>query len=209
MPKSIFQHLVDSVNKDYEDTYAYVGKNFDFIRELIDKMALHIECTPGKDIYIVDEKGSKIAPYNFIQDAIIVDNECFFSFKLVISAPTIGFNVSSCGKSFFNKNLVPPSGIAMYISIKQEDDIFIVIAPSIKEEKVVTETFKIYSDNPLWTDLLESVTQVIINFSKKDLKYRINQLFEKSSQQLKPKGFNVTPDIKIINTSVTQDNNDV
>ncbi|MEH1832737.1 MAG: hypothetical protein V7L29_11800 [Nostoc sp.] len=200
MQKSIFQHLVDSVNKDYEDTYAYVGKNFDFIRELIDKIALHIQCTPGKDIYIVDEKGSKIAPSNFIQDAIIVDNECFFSFKLVISASNTGFNINSCGKSFFDKNLVPPSGIAIYISIKQEDDIFIVIAPSIKEEKLFTEIFKIYSDNPSWTELLESLTQVIINFSKKDLKYRISQLFEESSQQVKPFGFYVTPDIKIVNT---------
>ncbi|MEH2253365.1 hypothetical protein [Nostoc sp.] len=207
MEKSIFQHLVDSVNKDYEETYAYVGKNFDFIRELIDRIALHIQCTPGKDIYIVDEKGSKIAPYNFIQDAIIVENECFFSFKLVISAQNKGFNISSCGRSFFNKNLVPPSGIAMHISIKQEDDIFIVIAPSIKEEKFFTETFKIYSDNPSWTELLESVTQVIINFSKKDLKDRISQLFEESSQQVKPFGFNVTPDIKIVNTSVPLDNN--
>lgn len=97
----------------------------------------------------------------------------------------------------------------MYISIKQEDDIFIVIAPSIKEEKLVTETFKISSDDSSWTELLESFTQVIINFSNKDLKYRISQLSEESSQEGKQFGFNVTPDVKTVKTSVTPDNNDV
>lgn len=105
MPNSIFKHLVDSVNKDYDDTYAYVGKNFEFIRKLINKIALHIEFTPAKDIYILDEKGSKIGQYDFIQDAIIVENHCLFSLKLLIYTQNKGFNLNSCGRSFFDKGL--------------------------------------------------------------------------------------------------------
>jgi hypothetical protein len=209
MAESVFQHLVNSINKDYSDTYVYLRKNFDFIRELINKLALHIGCNPRKDIYVLDKEGVQIGVYDLIQDAIFVENDCSFSFKLLISLRENGFNINSSGRSFFEKSLVPPSGIVMYISIKQEDDIFTVTVPSIKEEKIVNGIFKISSDNSSWTDLLESLTQVLINFSNKDLKYRISQLSQESSQEVKPFGFNVTPDVKIVNTPVTPDNNDV
>lgn len=211
MSKSIFQQFVDSINKDYENTYTYVNKNFQFIRELINKIALHIDCTPGKDICIVNEEGVKINPYNFIQDAIIVEDECFFSFKLLISPQIIkGFNINSCGKSFAEKGLLPPSGIIMYISVKQENEFFIVKAPLIKENEIGTEIFQINSDES-WNKLLESIDQVIIRFLKKDLNYRISHLSKESSQQAKPFGFIVTPETKTFgeNVSNTSDNNDV
>ncbi|MEH1903093.1 MAG: hypothetical protein V7L04_17185 [Nostoc sp.] len=210
MLESIFQHLVDSVNKDYQNTYAYVDKNFNFIRKLIQKIAVHIGCNVGKDIYLLDEKGSELPPFSSIQDAILVENECFFSFKLLISVKERGFNINNCGKSFYRKALVPPSGIILYFSIKQEDDIFIVKAPSIKKEEIFNESFKINSDDSSWTELLESVGQVLIDFSKKDLKYRISQLSEESSQQTKPFGFSVTPETKVISEPPAPlDNNDV
>ncbi|WP_322698769.1 hypothetical protein [Nostoc sp. DedSLP03] len=210
MSESIFQHLVNSVDKDYQNTYAYVDKNFNFIRQLTQKIANHIGCNLGKDIYLIDEEGSKLPPFSFIQDAILVDNECFFSFKLVISVKAQGFNINNSGRSFYNKALVPPSGIILYFSIKQEDDIFIVKAPSIKKEETVSESFKINSDDSSWTELLESVGQVLIHFSKKDLKYRISQLSEESSEQTKPFGFSATPETKVISEPPAPlDNNDV
>lgn len=199
MSESIFKHLVDSINRDYENTYAYLDKNFSFIRKFIKKIAAHIGCNVGEDIYIIDEKGVRIHPLDFIQDAIFVEKECFFSFKLAICPQKIGyFNGNACGKSFSSKGLVPPSIIVMPISIKQEDDAFIVIAPSIKEEKIGTDSFKINSDDSSWTKLLESVAQLIKNVSKQDLKYRISRLSEESSQQSKTFGFSFTSQTDIV-----------
>ncbi|OWY63782.1 hypothetical protein B7486_51065 [cyanobacterium TDX16] len=78
MVMSRFQQLQAISEADYNTTYEYVGKNFKFITDIARKLADYIGCGLDK-ISIIDTKDTITPIRSFIQDAIFIDKECFFS----------------------------------------------------------------------------------------------------------------------------------
>ena len=174
MSTSKFRQLEQILKEDFQNTYAYLERNFEFIRQLIQKFADYLECSPGNFFCMDTEK--KVPLQNF-QNSVTVDDEYFFNFQLLVSLLNSDsrFNINNSGRSFFDQGLAPPSGVVLFIAIKQEGDSFIVKGPSIEEEQVKEFTIKPDIDDS-WKELLESCFQVMKKTVEGGLNERISKL---------------------------------
>jgi len=190
MSDTIFQTLCDLVKEDYEKTYAYVDKNFKFIRTLTSKVSSHLGCCPGKDLVTIDEKGIQYHPSAPNPDYVCVTDDGYFEFKVGIFVEVPAFNLNNCGQSFYDQGLIPSSGVFFIISTKQEQDIFIVKGVATENGQIVSKDFKINdSDDSSWQNFLDSFTEAAREIFGRNLEYRLSNLIKKLSQQKEPFGF--------------------
>lgn len=143
---SKFQKLVELCRSDYQNTYEYTNKNFEFIKKFVLRLSEYLGC--GLDNIKVTDHSLKerISIRNFFHNLIVVDDACFFNFKILIQfydlteAPP-AFNINNCEKSFAEKRLLPPSGMILPIAIKQENDLFIIKTVDGSETKTLSKQF--------------------------------------------------------------------
>lgn len=171
MSISRFQQLEQIIHADFNNTYIYLNKNFEFIDQISRNFADYLGHGHYKLSY-VDSEGN----ITNLQNSVVVDNECFFNFGLLLHTD-LYFNINNSGASFFEKNLPPLSGVILFISVKQQDNLFIVKIPSVAEDKIIAkEILIIPNSDDSWMELLESCFQAIKKTFEGGLQRRISKL---------------------------------
>ena len=178
MTVSKFEQLKNLVSEDYKNTYLYVDESFRFIETLFKKIAEYLGCQLNNISILTSENDLIPIGYHF-RDAISIEKEGFFGFKLLINLEDGGFNINICGQSFADNNLLPPSGIVLYISIKKIDvNVYSVVTPHLEQEEIGSKKFTINTcENISYSEFLESC----FNVMKKILEGGLNERSRKLS----------------------------
>jgi hypothetical protein len=183
MSTSKFEELVKIVTKDYKETNEFLQRNIKFIEMLTQKFDKYLECGLDNLFFYTSERGgSKTNVQENFQNSIIVENNGFFEFQLLIQIKEDKnqfSNIYDCGANFIKNNLAPASQIVLLMSIKEEkENLFLVRAPSIVtgEEKILGDIFDVNPNiDNTWTALLDSCFEVIKKIVESGLEKRIRE----------------------------------
>ncbi|MEG4917470.1 hypothetical protein [Microcoleus sp. B7-D4] len=147
MSKSKMQQLVEMVAEDQAKTYEYLAKISTFIEQLCEQLADNFGCSLADLSFITSEGDISRA-----EDSITIKDNGLFDFWLLIKIPVQAFNRNTCGQSFIEKSLAPPSGVVLPMTVKQHENLFMVEV-SGKSQKA---SFEIDPNvDSSWIDLLE------------------------------------------------------
>ncbi|MEH1902347.1 MAG: hypothetical protein V7L04_13245 [Nostoc sp.] len=177
MTVSKFEQLKNLVSQDYKNTYLYVDESFRFIETIYKKTAEYLGCQLNNISFLTSENGLIPLGYHF-RDAISIDKEGFFGFQLLIKLEDEGFNINNCGRSFADKNLLPPSGIVLYISIQKIDaNVYSVVTPHLEKDEIGSKKFTINTyENLSYAEFLESCFNVMEKILEGGLNERSRRL---------------------------------